>query len=56
MEDVLEDSIALFGDERVDDESIHYGSLVLTTAPKVCRMFSAFCFFRIVRTSRFKDY
>ena len=35
MEDVLEDTIGLYGDERVEDDSIHYGPLVLTTAPKV---------------------
>ena len=37
MEDVLEDTIGLFGDERVDDDTIFYGPLALTTAPKVCQ-------------------
>ena len=34
-EDILNDTIGLFGDEVVEDESIHYGPLILTTAPKV---------------------
>lgn len=34
-EDILNDTIGLFGDEVVEDESIHYGPLTLTTAPKV---------------------
>ena len=38
-EDVLGDSIGLFGDEQHDDGTITYGPLVLTTAPKV-RVFS----------------
>ncbi|KIP07265.1 hypothetical protein PHLGIDRAFT_105839, partial [Phlebiopsis gigantea 11061_1 CR5-6] len=33
-EDVLGDSIGLFGDEKYDDGAICYGPLVLTTAPK----------------------
>ena len=35
VEDVLGDSIGLFGDEERDDGTIHYGPLTLTTAPKV---------------------
>lgn len=35
VEDVLGDSIGLFGDEGHDDGRIYYGPLVLTTAPKV---------------------
>ena len=35
VEDVLGDSIALFGDEPRDDGTIYYGPLALTTAPKV---------------------
>ncbi|GJE96537.1 hypothetical protein PsYK624_127340 [Phanerochaete sordida] len=34
VEDVLGDSIALFGDEPRDDGTIYYGPLALTTAPK----------------------
>ena len=34
-EDVLGDSIGLFGDERTDDDTVSYGPLTLTTAPKV---------------------
>lgn len=34
-EDVLGDSISLFGDTKVEDDRIVYGPLVLTTAPKV---------------------
>lgn len=34
-EDVLGDSIGLFGDEKEDDGTITYGPLVLTPAPKV---------------------
>ena len=41
MEDILSDSIALFGDEIVEDESIRYGPLVLTTAPKVRLSYSS---------------
>lgn len=35
-EEVLGDSINLFGDERQPDDRITYGPLILTTAPKVC--------------------
>lgn len=34
VEDVLGDSIGLFGDEERDDGTIQYGPLTLTTAPK----------------------
>ncbi len=34
-EDVLRDSINLFGDAELEDDRIVYGPLVLTTAPKV---------------------
>ncbi|OSX60795.1 hypothetical protein POSPLADRAFT_1047161 [Postia placenta MAD-698-R-SB12] len=34
MDDVLEDTAALFGDVLDDDGTIHYGQLVLTVAPK----------------------
>ncbi len=34
-EDVLGDTIGLFGDEVAEDDTIHYGPLALTTAPKV---------------------
>ncbi|KAI0743199.1 hypothetical protein BC629DRAFT_1614739 [Irpex lacteus] len=33
-EDVLGDTIGLFGDEVAEDDTIHYGPLALTTAPK----------------------
>ncbi|KAF7798460.1 hypothetical protein EIP86_009681 [Pleurotus ostreatoroseus] len=33
-EDLLGDSINLFGDKQVDDDNIVYGPLILTTAPK----------------------
>lgn len=36
MDDILQDAINLFGDVPSDDGKIHYGPLVLTTAPKVC--------------------
>lgn len=36
MDDILQDTIALFGEEPQDDGHIHYGRLDLTTAPKVC--------------------
>lgn len=35
MDDILKDTIALFGEEPDDDESIQYGPLLLKTAPKV---------------------
>ena len=35
VEDVLADSIGLFGDVKEVDDTIRYGPLVLTTAPKV---------------------
>ena len=35
MDDILQDTIALFGEEPEDDGSIHYGPLLLKTAPKV---------------------
>ncbi|KAI0074632.1 hypothetical protein K474DRAFT_1647687 [Panus rudis PR-1116 ss-1] len=34
MDDILNDTIHLFGDEVEEDETIRYGPLVLTTAPK----------------------
>lgn len=34
LDDVLGDTIALYGDERVEDDTIQYGPLVLSTAPK----------------------
>lgn len=46
-EDVLGDSIGLFGDEEHDDGMIVYGPLVLTTAPKV----SLFPFYSYVGSS-----
>ena len=35
VEDALHDSIGLFGDVAEADDTIRYGPLVLTTAPKV---------------------
>lgn len=37
MDDILQDTIALFGEEPEDDGFIRYGPLVLKTAPKVRR-------------------
>ena len=37
MDDILQDTIALFGGEPEDDGFIQYGPLVLKTAPKVRR-------------------
>ncbi|KAI0346398.1 hypothetical protein BDW22DRAFT_1405258 [Trametopsis cervina] len=34
LDDVLGDTVALYGDERVEDDTIRYGPLVLSTAPK----------------------
>lgn len=35
MDDILQDTVNLFGDSPADDGKIYYGPLVLTTAPKV---------------------
>ena len=39
VDDVLGDALGLFGDEVADDDTIHYGPLSLTTAPKVSGCF-----------------
>lgn len=35
IDDILKDTIALFGGESTEDDQICYGDLVLTVAPKV---------------------
>lgn len=49
LEDILGDTISLFGDEKVEDENITYGPLTLTTAPKVCGL-QLFLFVFVVPT------
>lgn len=36
MDDILQDTIALFGEEPENNDTIQYGHLLLKTAPKVC--------------------